>query len=93
MWHIERAQNGWVVIEPSEYDEDCDVITVYEDGPGEFGAEEALAHLIRESFCGWVQQKRRGGVKVQVREQGWEADEDDCTCPGCQEATLPSDTL
>ena len=74
---IRRAANGWIVFSGSEYEADHFITTVYEEDDTEWGEHEALIHLIREQFCDLVQSKKRGGIKLEVREKGYSFDEDE----------------
>ena len=69
---IKRVSNGWVVYSGSGYESDHTRITVYEEGEDEWGEHEALVKLIQESFIHLVQSKKRGGIKMEVREKGWD---------------------
>ena len=66
---IRRAANGWIVF--SGYF----MTTVYEEDDTEWGGHETLIHLIREQFCNLIQSKKRGGIKLEVRVEGYEEDE------------------
>ena len=74
---IRRAANGWIVFSGSEYEEDHFMTTVYEEDETEWGKQEALIHLIQEQFCDLVQSKKRGGIKLEVREKGYSFEEDE----------------
>ena len=69
---IKRVSNGWVVYSGSGNQSDHTRITVYEEGEGEWGEHEALVQLIQENFIHLVQSKKRGGIKMEVREKGWD---------------------
>ena len=75
---IRRAANGWIVFSGSEYEEGHFITTVYEETATEWGEAETLIHLLREHFSGYTQSKKRGGIKLEVREQGYafEGDEE-----------------
>ena len=73
---IRRAANGWIVFSGSEYEEDHFMTSVYEDAETGWGEHEALIGLIREHFNMFVQSKKRGGIKLEVREKGY-ADEEE----------------
>ena len=75
---IRRTQNGWVVVMPSDYDEEASVEYVYEDSGGELGIEKALMHMLREVFDGHFQQKHRGGLVLNLVKQGREKTRDQC---------------
>ena len=68
---IRRADNGWIVFSGSEYDEGHFITTVYEETATEWGEAETLVHLLCEHFSGYTQSKKRGGIKLEVREQGY----------------------
>ena len=69
---IRRVSNGWIVFAGSEYEEGCFATTVYEDDETEWGEQEALMHLFREHFDAYTQSKKQGGIKLEVREKGWD---------------------
>ena len=69
---IRRAANGWIVFSGSEYEADHFMTSVYEDDETEWGEQEALMHLFREHFSGYTQSKKQGGIKLEVREKGWD---------------------
>ena len=75
---IRRAANGWIVFSGSEYEVDHFMASVHEDTETEWGEQEALVYLLREHFSGYTQSKKRGGIKLEVREKGYafEGDED-----------------
>jgi hypothetical protein len=73
---IRRAANGWIVFSGSEYDEDHFIVTVHEEGETEWGEHEALIYLFREHFDTYTQSKKRGGIKMEVREKGYAYEED-----------------
>jgi hypothetical protein len=75
---IRRAANGWIVFSGSEYEEGCFITTVYEEGDTEWGESETLIHLLSDHFSEYTQSKKRGGIKLEVREQGYafEGDEE-----------------
>jgi hypothetical protein len=68
---IRRAANGWIVFSGSEYEEDHFMTTVYEDVEP-WGEGGGLIHLFREHFSGYTQSKKQGGIKLEVREKGWD---------------------
>ena len=68
---IRRAANGWIVFSGSEYEEGHFITTVYEETAAEWGEAETLIHLLCEHFSGYTQSKKRGGIKLEVREQGY----------------------
>jgi len=68
---IRRAANGWIVFSGSEYEADHFMTTVFEDGEP-WGEQESLMHLFREHFSGYTQSKKQGGIKLEVREKGWD---------------------
>ena len=74
---IRRAANGWIVFSGSEYDEDHFMTSVHEDTETEWGEQEALMHLFREHFSYYVQSKKQGGIKLEVREKGYASEEDE----------------
>ena len=76
---IRRATNGWVAFSGSEYESDHFIMLVYEDDESEWGVHKALIGLFREHFDGYTQSKKRGGIKLEVRENGYafEGDEGD----------------
>jgi hypothetical protein len=74
---IRQAANGWIVFSGSEYEADHFMTTVYEERESEWGEHEALIHLFREHFPGYIQSKNRGGIRLEVRVKGYvEEDED-----------------
>ena len=73
---IRRATNGWIVFSGSEHEADYFMTTVYEDGDA-WGEQEALIHLFREHFSYYVQSKKQGGIKLEVREKGYMFEEDE----------------
>ena len=68
---IRRAANGWIVFSGSEYEADHFMTTVFEDSEP-WGEQESLMHLFREHFSGYTQSKKQGGIKLEVREKGWD---------------------
>jgi hypothetical protein len=75
---IRRVSNGWVVYSGSEYEEDHFITAVYEDPEcGDFPESNSLLHLIREQFDSYIQTKKRGGIKLEVREKGYSYEEDE----------------
>ena len=72
---IRRVSNGWVVFSGSEYEAGHVMTSVYEQGDGEWGDNESFIHLIREHFIDLVQSKKRGGIKLEVREKGYSDEE------------------
>jgi hypothetical protein len=75
---IRRTRNGWVVIVPSEHEEDTPVEYVYEDSGGDLGPEEALMNLLQDVFDEHFQQKHRGGLAINLIKQGREKVGDQC---------------
>ncbi len=73
---IRRASNGWIVFTGSEYD-DHFIATVYEEDETEWGEHKALLDLFREHFCAFTQSKKNGGIKLEVREKGYDFEDDD----------------
>jgi hypothetical protein len=75
---IRRVSNGWVVYSGSEYEEDHFITAVYEDPEyGEAAESNSLLHLIQEQFDSYIQTKKRGGIKLEVREKGYSYEEDE----------------
>jgi hypothetical protein len=74
---IRRAVNGWIIFSGSEYEEGHFIATVHEEGETEWGEHEALIGLFREHFDSFLQSKKRGGIKLEVREKGYSFDEDE----------------
>ena len=74
---IRRAANGWIIFSCSEYEEGHFITTVHEEGETEWGEHEALIHLFREHFSGYTQSKKHGGIKLEVRENGYAFEEDE----------------
>ena len=75
---IKRAMNGWIATTGSEYDDEITVTSVYEDPEyGEYAESNSLLYLIREQFDSYVQTKKRGGIKLEVREKGYSYEEDE----------------
>ena len=74
---IRRAANGWIVFSGSGYEEGHFIATLYEEGETERGEPEALIHLFREHFSGYTQSKKHGGIKLEVRENGYAHEEDE----------------
>ena len=74
---IRRAANGWIVFAGSEYEEGCLATTVYEERETEWGEHEALINLFHEHFPGYTQSKKHGGIKLEVREKGYDSEEED----------------
>ena len=74
---IRQVSNGWIVFSGSAYEAEHFVVTVYEEGETEWGEHEALIGLFREHFDAHTQSKKRGGIKLEVREKGYEEDEED----------------
>ena len=70
---IRRVANGWIVFSGSEYEEDHFITTVYEEEHDNLTyRSEALMHLFHEHFSGYTQSKKQGGIKLEVREKGWD---------------------
>ena len=74
---IRRASNGWIAFTGSEYEADHFIVTVHEEGETEWGEHEALIDLFHEHFPGYTQSKKHGGIKLEVREKGYNSGEDD----------------
>jgi hypothetical protein len=74
---IRRAANGWIVFSGSEYEADHFIATLYEEGEGIVREHEALIHLFREHFGSYIQSKKQGGIKLEVREKGYAFEEDE----------------
>jgi hypothetical protein len=74
---IRRISNGWIVFSGSEYEADHFMTTVHEDDETEWGECEALIGLFREHFDAYTQSKKHGGIKLEVREQGYAFEEDE----------------
>jgi len=74
---IRRATNGWIVFSGSEYEEDHFIVTVHEEDETEWGEHEALIGLFREHFSEYTQSKKGGGIKIEVREQGYAFEEEE----------------
>ena len=87
---IRRAANGWIVFSGSEYEEGHFIVTVYEEGETEWGDHEALIHLFREHFSGQTQSKKRGGIKLEVREKGYADEEEENENLAHQRHPLPT---
>jgi len=68
---IRRAANGWIVFSGSEHEESCFITTVYEEGDTEWAEADTLIHLFHDHFPGYTQSKKLGGIKLEVREQGY----------------------
>ena len=69
---IRRAANGWIVFSGSEYEADHFMTILYEERETEWGEHEALINLFHEHFSGYTQSKKQGGIKLEVREKGWD---------------------
>lgn len=68
---IRRATNGWIVFNYS-YDAPDGIQTLlYEETGMAFDEAEAFIRLIRENFFELVQSKKRGGITLQIAEQGY----------------------
>jgi hypothetical protein len=74
---IRRAANGWIVFSGSEYEADHFIVTVHEEGETEWGEHEALIGLFQEHFDAFTQSKKHGGIKLEVRENGYAFEEDE----------------
>jgi hypothetical protein len=75
---IKRAMNGWIATTGTEFDDEITVTSVYEDPEyGECAESNSLLYLIREQFDSYVQTKKRGGIKLEVREKGYSYEEDE----------------
>ena len=74
---IRRAANGWIVFSGSEYEEGRFIVTVYEEGGTGWGEHKALMHLFREHFSGYTQSKKQGGIKLEVRDEGYLFEEEE----------------
>ena len=74
---IRRATNGWIVFLGSEYAEGHFMATVHEEDETEWGEHEALIGLFREHFDAYTQSKKHGGIKLEVREQGYAFEEEE----------------
>ena len=74
---IRRVSNGWIVFSGSEYEADHFIVTVHEEGETEWGKHEALIGLFREHFDAYTQSKKHGGIKLEVREQGYAFEEEE----------------
>jgi len=71
---IRRVRNGWEVLTPNENDSEYIDTWVYDDTAG---IHEALQQLLWDHFSGYYQSKHMGGLVVDVREMGKEAEEDE----------------
>ena len=74
---IRRAANGWIVFSGSEHEESCFITTVYEEGDTEWAEADTLIHLFHDHFPGYTQSKKLGGIKLEVRENGYAFEEDE----------------
>ena len=72
---IRRAANGWIVFSASEHEADHFMTTVYEERETEWDEHEALINLFHEHFPGYAQSKKHGGIKLEVREKGYDSEE------------------
>lgn len=69
---IRRATNGWIAHKAAVFEPEHWVTLVYEDDGSSMGEAEAFARMIREVFPDMVQSKKRGGVKLEVAEKGYD---------------------
>ena len=75
---IRRVSNGWIVFSGSECEDDHFIATVHEGGGDwEWCDHEVLIGLFREHFDAYTQSKKRGGIKLEVREKGYALEEDE----------------
>jgi|TARA_Y100000294_G_scaffold157561_1_gene159242 hypothetical protein len=72
---IRRASNGWIVFAESEHDQFWRTF-LYEIPETEFGEQECFMNLMGAEFPGQFQSKHRGGIKMELRTKGREAEED-----------------
>ena len=73
---IRRAANGWIAFSGSEYEADHFMTTVYEDCEP-WGGHKALIHLFHEHFGSYTQSKKGGGIKMEVRDKGWDIEHEE----------------
>ena len=74
---IRRAANGWIVFSGSEYEEGHFITTVYEETATEWAEADTLIHLFHDHFPGYTQSKKLGGIKLEVRKEGYAFEEDE----------------
>ena len=76
---IRRVHNGWVVLDWTEGTE-APLEIVFEDGDSvkEYPVNEAMSleALFYEMFSPYFQSKYRGGLTVEVKDKGREADDE-----------------
>ena len=78
---IRRATNGWIAYKVSLFEPEHLVTLVYEDDGSPMGEAEAFARMIREVFPDMVQSKKRGGVSLDVKENGYSYTDDGGNTP------------
>ena len=78
---IRRATNGWIAYKVSLFEPEHLVTLVYEDDGSPMGEAEAFARMTREIFPDMVQSKKRGGISLDVKEHGYNYNDDGGNTP------------
>ena len=75
---IKRAQNGWIAIECSYYDDEPDKTylssMVFEDENKSCGDSHSLNELFKSMFEIYFRQKYKGGIETSIKEKGYRED-------------------
>mgnify|MGYP003149881439 CR=1 FL=1 len=72
---IRRASNGWIIFVESEHEPAHFITFLYEIPDTEFGEQECFMNLLGAEFPGQFQSKHRGGIRMELRTKGREAEE------------------
>ncbi len=78
---IRRATNGWIVQKVSACEPGHFITLVYEDDDSSWGEAKAFMRMIKETFSSEVQSKKRGGVSLEVKEHGYDYNDDGGNTP------------
>ena len=78
---IRRATNGWIAHKASVFEPQHWVTLVYEDDGSSMGEAKAFIRMITEVFPDMVQSKKRGGVSLDVKENGYSYTDDGGNTP------------
>jgi len=73
---IRRVSNGWIVFVESEHEPDHFITLLYEIPDTEFGEQECFMNLLGAEFPEQFQSKYRGGVRMELRTNGRENEDE-----------------
>jgi len=71
---LHRADNGWIVVRPSDHETGEPEVLAFEDRDA--NEHDALADAIYAGLDGYTRSKWGGGVAITAHEHGWAHEED-----------------